>query len=144
MTPCLLQLRLELSLPRVGLRAVPKAKSLQWSDFRACPRGSGGEKAMRATLEWRGPRVSVVEGGAPRTSASGRPLPPASPAPSPARGRRIRLQASSPVPNRHAFILPTPSVSAPLSLISKNLCPVISPALLFPSSPRICEVATNV
>src|SRR6185503_14202010 len=84
MTPCLLQPRLLLSLPRVGLRSVPKAKSLQWSDFRACPRGSGGEKAMRALLEWRGPRVSVVEGGphapaqaaAPFRRASARHLPP--------------------------------------------------------------------
>ena len=53
------------------------------------------------------------------------------------------VAVSHAAPNRHAFIFPTPSVSAPLSLISKNLCPVISPALLFPSSPRICEVATN-
>src|SRR6185312_12069900 len=46
-------------------------------------------------------------------------------------------------PNRHAFILPTPSVSAPLSPISKNLCPVIPGGLIFTPSPRICEVATN-
>ena len=47
------------------------------------------------------------------------------------------------VPNRHAFIFATPRLSGHHSPISKNLCPVISPALLFPSSPRICEVATN-
>jgi len=46
-----LQLRLELSLPRVGLRAVPKAKSLQWSDFRREGHESYARMARAARLE---------------------------------------------------------------------------------------------
>jgi len=35
-------------------------------------------------------------------------------------------------PNRHAFILPTPSAAGPLTPISKNLCPVLCAPLYSP------------
>src|SRR6185312_15843360 len=43
-----------------------------------------------------------------------------------------RVAVSHAAPNRHAFIFATPSPAGPLSLISKNLCPVLCAPLYSP------------